>query len=87
MSIDNEIDLNKWRKEEPASILRQAAKAYLFTALKLYIDIEAKVSIWSDKLFGASADIISSLNRATNLGQANVLSSALCSTGSSKEDK
>ena len=64
MSIERELDLDKWRQEKSARILRQAAKAYLFTALKLYIGIEAKVSIWSDERFGASADAVCSLNRA-----------------------
>ncbi|MGR3310452.1 MAG: hypothetical protein ACUZ77_06710 [Candidatus Brocadiales bacterium] len=44
--------------------LRQASKAYLHTAIMLYIRLEARVSIWSDEKFGDSANIVCSLNRA-----------------------
>ena len=51
-------------KQAPEDNLREAAKAYLYIAIKLYIKVEARVSIWSRDLFGDSANIVCSLNRA-----------------------
>jgi len=51
-------------KQTPEDNLREAAKAYLYIAIKLYIKVEARVSIWNRDLFGDSANIVCSLNRA-----------------------
>jgi hypothetical protein len=51
-------------KQAPEDNLREAAKAYLNTAIKLYIKVEAQVSICNHDLFGDSANIVCSLNRA-----------------------
>lgn len=64
MTINQKYDLKKFRKESSAINLRQAAKAYLYTAIKMYIGLEARVSVWADDRFGSSATVVSSLNRA-----------------------
>lgn len=64
MTINQKYDLEKFRKESSTKNLRQAAKAYLYTAIKLYVDLEAKVSVWMDDRFGSSATVVCSLNRA-----------------------
>ncbi|MBA7518254.1 hypothetical protein ES705_10323 [subsurface metagenome] len=64
MSTMKKFDFEKFRKETPQRNLRQAAKAYLHTAIRLYIKLEARVSIWNDVKFGDSANIVCSLNRA-----------------------
>jgi hypothetical protein len=57
------FDFAKFFEKTPQNNLRQAAKAYLHTAIMLYIKLEARVSIWSDEKFGDSANIVCSLNR------------------------
>jgi len=72
MTINQKYDLEKFRKEEPVRNLRQATKAYLHTAIKMYIDLEARVSVRLDDQFGSlaidrfgsSATVVCSLNRA-----------------------
>lgn len=64
MTINQKYDSEKFRKERPARNLRQAAKAYLYTAIKMYVDLEARVSVWMDDRFGSSAIVVCSLNRA-----------------------
>lgn len=56
--------MKKFSEETPQRNLRQAAKAYLHTAIKLYVKLEARVSIWDHEKFGDSANIVCSLNRA-----------------------
>ena len=51
-------------KKAPENNLREAAIAYLYIAIKLYIKVEARVSICNRDLFGDSANIVCSLNRA-----------------------
>jgi hypothetical protein len=50
--------------KSPETNLREAARSYLYTAIKLYIKVEGKVSIWDPDRFGDSANIVCSLNRA-----------------------
>jgi hypothetical protein len=51
-------------KKSPEANLREAARSYLYTVIKLYIKVEGKVSIWDPDRFGDSANIVCSLNRA-----------------------
>lgn len=44
--------------------LREAAQAYLTTALQTYIDLEGRLSLLSSDRFGRSAAVVCSLNRA-----------------------
>lgn len=64
MPSTRKFDFVKFREEEPQRNLRQAAKAYLYTTLQLYVKLEARISIWSDEKFGDSANAVCSLNRA-----------------------
>ena len=50
-------------EKTPQLNLRKAAKAYLNTAIKLYIKLEGQVSIWDDERFGDSANLVCSLSR------------------------
>jgi hypothetical protein len=58
------FDFEQFQKKTPKRNLRQAAQAYINTAIKLYIKIEANVSILDPEGFGDSANIVCSLNRA-----------------------
>jgi len=58
------FNFEEFRTGTPQRSLRQAAKAYLYTAIKLYLELEARISIWSDEKFGDSANVVCSLNRA-----------------------
>lgn len=64
MTQIRKFDLEKLLEESPQQNLRQAAKAYLHTAISLYLKLEGRVSIWLDEMFGDSANIICSLSRA-----------------------
>jgi hypothetical protein len=57
------FNFQEFFKKAPEDNLREAGKAYLHTAIKLYIKVEARVSIWNRALFGDSANIVCSLNR------------------------
>ena len=58
------FDFKALFEKNPQTNLRSAAKAYLNTAIQLYLKLEGKVSIWLDYRFGDSANIVCSLNRA-----------------------
>lgn len=58
------IDWEKFFKGTPERSLRKATQAYLHTAIRLYIKLEARVSIWDEERFGDSATVVCSLNRA-----------------------
>ncbi len=58
------ISLDDIFKLTPEQNLREAATAYLYTAIQLYIKLEGRVSIWSRGEFGDSANIVCSLSRA-----------------------
>lgn len=47
-----------------AMALREAAVAYLTTALQTYIEVEGRISLRSSERFGKSAVVVCSLNRA-----------------------
>lgn len=64
MANIRKFDFEEFREKAPQQNLRQAAKAYLRTAIRLYIKLEARVSIWNDEKFGDSANVVCSLNRA-----------------------
>jgi hypothetical protein len=64
MSTRREHDPVKSKKELQEGNLRQAAKAYLHTAVKSYIELEGEVSVWHPDRFGQSATVVCSLNRA-----------------------
>ena len=58
------FNLNDIFKLSPEDNLREAARAYLFIAIQLYIKMEAYVSIWNHKVFGNRHILLCSLNRA-----------------------
>lgn len=64
MAKIRKFDFEAFMAEEPHRNLRQAARAYFLTAVRLYIKIEGRISVWDDERFGDSANIVCCLNRA-----------------------
>ena len=58
------FDFEGYAAQAPLRRLRQAAAAYLLTAIELYLKIEGRVSVWNDLRFGDSANVVCCLNRA-----------------------
>lgn len=58
------FDHSKWRKEAPRRHFILAASAYIASALRAYLAIEAQISVYSRERFGQSAEVICSLGRA-----------------------
>jgi hypothetical protein len=69
-------DSLKLEKEIQERTLRQAAKAYLHTAIESYVTLEGEVSVWNPDRFGRSANVVCSLNRAIE----HLLKLSLCKT-------
>jgi hypothetical protein len=76
MNTPEEHDPGKLKREIQEGNLRQAAKAYLHIAIKFYVELEGKVSIWIPSRFGLSATVVCSLNRAIE----HLLKLQLCKT-------
>ena len=76
MDTQKEYNFTKLKREIQERSLRLAAKAYLHTAIKSYVELAGEVSIWNPDRFGLSANVVCSLNRAIE----HLLKLRLCKT-------
>ena len=57
------IRLSSTPEEQRQENLRQAAIAYIHTALQTYVKLEGRISLWDPEKFGDSANVVCALHR------------------------